>query len=364
MTVSPPDMTPVKLDDRLLEVSGALVRFAPGRPAVDGVELTLTCGRVTALLGPSGSGKSTLLRAIAGLEPLDAGEIRFENHLWSAPGLHKPPEDRRCGVVFQDYALFPHLTALDNVAFGLREGTKDQRRQTAIARLEAVELADRAKAYPHELSGGEQQRVALARALAIKPDVMLLDEPFSGLDRRLRSELRGATADVLRQSEAATLIVTHDAEEALELADSIALMNEGRIIQTGAPDTLYMKPNSLTAARLLGDVGVFEADIHDGAAHTVLGAYPAQEFTDGDTALLLVRPEGVKLGRADADGALAMITQRRVSSGYARLICRLETGQMLEARASLKENHRVGDAVRLSVEPAFAHLVKAEPDQD
>lgn len=353
-------MTAVKLDDRLLEVSGAVVRFAPGRPAVDGVELTLTCGRVTALLGPSGSGKSTLLRAIAGLEPLDAGEIRFENHLWSAQGLHKPPEDRRCGVVFQDYALFPHLTALDNVAFGLREGPRSTRRETAMKRLEAVELGHRAKAYPHELSGGEQQRVALARALAIKPDVMLLDEPFSGLDRRLRSDLRGATADALRQSEAATLIVTHDAEEALELADSIALMNEGRIIQTGAPDTLYMKPASLTAARLLGDVDAFEAEIKDGAAHTVLGAYPADGFTPGEKALLLVRPEGVKLDRADTDGALARITARRVSSGYARLTCRLETGQTLEARASLKENHRVGDAVRLSVEPAFAHLVRDE----
>jgi iron(III) transport system ATP-binding protein len=278
--------------------------------------------------------------------------------LWSAKGLHKPPEDRRCGVVFQDYALFPHLTALDNVAFGLREGPKAHRREIALKRLEAVELAHRAKAYPHELSGGEQQRVALARALAIKPDVMLLDEPFSGLDRRLRSELRGATADALRQSEAATLIVTHDAEEALELADSIALMNEGRIIQTGSPDTLYMKPASLTAARLLGDVDVFEAEIREGVAQTVLGAYPAQDFSTGAKALLLVRPEGVILGRSDAEGALARIIARRVSSGYARLTCRLETGQTIEARASLKENHRVGDAVRLSVEPAFAHLVK------
>ena len=352
-------MTAVKLDDRLLEVSGAVVRFAPERPAVDGVELTLTCGRVTALLGPSGSGKSTLLRAIAGLEPLDAGEIRFENHLWSAKGLHKPPEDRRCGVVFQDYALFPHLTALDNVAFGLREGPKAQRRATALKRLEAVELAHRAKAYPHELSGGEQQRVALARALAIKPDVMLLDEPFSGLDRRLRSDLRGATADALRQSEAATLIVTHDAEEALELADSIALMNEGRIIQTGTPDALYMKPASVTAARLLGDVAVFEADIRDGVGQTPLGAYPATGLSEGEKALLLVRPEGVILGRSDAEGALAIISARRVSSGYARLTCRLETGHVLEARASLKENHRVGDAVRLRVEPAFAHFIIA-----
>jgi len=350
----------MKLDDRLLEVSGAVVRFAPDRPAVDGVDLTLTCGRVTALLGPSGSGKSTLLRAIAGLEPLDDGEVRFENHLWSASTVHKAPEDRRCGVVFQDYALFPHLTALDNAAFGLREGSKAQKRAEAQSCLEAVELGHRAKAYPHELSGGEQQRVALARALAIKPDVMLLDEPFSGLDRRLRADLRGATADILRQSGAAALIVTHDAEEALELADTIALMNAGRIIQTGAPDALYLKPNSLTAARLLGDVEVFEARVSDHMADTVLGALPATEFETGQAVRLLIRPEGIIVGRADETGALARITQRRVSTGYARLTCMMEDGRSLEARAALSESHLPGDAVRLRCDPAFAQLVSAD----
>lgn len=350
----------MKLDDRLLEVSGAVVRFAPDRPAVDGVDLTLTCGRVTALLGPSGSGKSTLLRAIAGLEPLDEGEIRFENHLWSAPDLHKAPEERRCGVVFQDYALFPHLTALDNAAFGLRTGSKRQRRTEALSRLESVELGHRAQAYPHELSGGEQQRVALARALAIKPDVMLLDEPFSGLDRRLRADLRGATADILRESGAAALIVTHDAEEALELADTIALMNAGRIIQTGAPDALYLNPNSLTAARLLGDVEVFEARVSDGQAETLLGLCPAPDFQTGQAVRLLVRPEGILLDRADGAGALARITQRRVSTGYARLTCTLEDGRSVEARAALSETHLPGDAVRLRFDPIFAQLISAD----
>lgn len=355
-------VTSLKLDDRLLEVTDAIVRFAPGRPAVDGARLTLTCGRITALLGASGSGKSTLLRAIAGLEPLNDGEIRFDNHLWSAPNLHKAPEDRRVGVVFQDYALFPHLTALDNVAFGLRTGSRSDRRKTALSRLQAVELEHKAKAYPHELSGGEQQRVALARALAIQPDVMLLDEPFSGLDRRLRSDLRGATADVLKQSGAATLIVTHDAEEALELADTIALMNAGRIIQTGAPDALYLKPNSLTAARLLGEVETFHSTVRDGQASTVLGDAPADGFTDGQAVCLLVRPEGVIVDRADAPGALARITQRRVSTGYARLTCVLEDGRKIEARAALSEAHLLGDAARLRFDPAFAHLISADAD--
>jgi iron(III) transport system ATP-binding protein len=158
---------PFALNDRRLAVDGAVVRFAPGRPAVDRADLTLTCGRVTALLGPSGSGKSTLLRAIAGLEKLDEGAVRFEGRIWSGEGVHLQPETRRCGVVFQDYALFPHLTALANVAFGLRGSTRAQKREAALARLETVELAHRAGAYPHELSGGEQQRIALARAAAV-----------------------------------------------------------------------------------------------------------------------------------------------------------------------------------------------------
>ena len=349
-------MKPV-LNDRRLAVDGAVVRFAPGRPAVDGAALGLTCGRVTALLGPSGSGKSTLLRAIAGLERLYAGSIRFEGRLWSGEGVHLEPEIRRCGVVFQDYALFPHLSALDNVAFGLRGLGRAEKRKAALARLETVELAHRAKAFPHELSGGEQQRIALARALAPGPDVMLLDEPFSGLDRRLRGALRETTAQALRDSEAATLIVTHDAEEALALADSIALMSEGRIIQHGAPDRLYLKPNSLAAARLLGEVEAFEARVSDGRADTPLGAVTAEGFESGAMVQVLVRPEGVGVARADAEGALADIVSRRAAAGYAKLICRLETGREVEARASLADPLRPGDAVRLTLDPHFASVV-------
>jgi len=350
----------MSLEARLLDVMDAVVSFAPGRPAVDNAALSLACGRVTALLGPSGSGKSTLLRAIAGLERLEAGQIRFAGRIWSGPGVHLAPEARRCGVVFQDYALFPHMTALDNVAFGLRTMTGEVRRSAALARLEAVELSHRARAYPHELSGGEQQRVALARALAPGPDVMLLDEPFSGLDRRLRAELRAATADVLKSSGAATLIVTHDAEEALDLADSIALMSEGRIIQTGAPDVLYLRPASLTAARLLGDVDAFETHIRNDAAETPLGVLPAPGFQDGEAVLALVRPEGVRVGKARDDGAPAVIIERRPASGHARLVCRLEDGRRVRARATLTDPGRVGDAVRLGLDPAYACAVRPE----
>ncbi|MCC5996693.1 MAG: ABC transporter ATP-binding protein [Oceanicaulis sp.] len=348
------------LDDRVLDVRGATVRYAPGRPAVDGADLRLTCGRVTALLGPSGSGKSSLLRAIAGLEKLDGGEIRFENRIWSGPGRHLAPEQRRCGVVFQDYALFPHLSALDNTAFGLRGGQRAERRARALARLEAMELGARAHAFPHQLSGGEQQRVALARALAPDPDVMLLDEPFSGLDRRLRGDLRETTARALRDSDAATLLVTHDAEEALALADTIALMSQGRIIQTGAPDAVYLRPASLTAARLLGEVEAFEARVTGAAASTPLGEAPASGFEEGARVCVLARPEAIRIRRADAEGALAQIAARRPGSGQQRLVCTLEDGRAVSVRTALTAPHRPGDAVRLSLDPDNIHVIPAE----
>ena len=342
----------------LLNVEGAVVSFADGRPAVDGAALSLTCGRVTALLGPSGSGKSTLLRLIAGLERLDTGEIRFADAVWSGDGVHLAPELRRCGVVFQDYALFPHMSALDNVAFGLT-GPRARKRDQARARLEGVELADKAGAYPHELSGGEQQRVALARALAPSPDVMLLDEPFSGLDRRLRASLRETTARALREAETAALIVTHDAEEAMAVADSIALMAEGRIIQTGAPEALYLSPETETAARLLGDVEAFDARVGAGRAETPLGAVEADGFEDGAAVRVLVRPEGVIVGRAHDAGAFATVAERRAAGGRAVLGVTLEDGRQVRAGVGLTETIRAGDGVRLRLAPRYAAVVRA-----
>jgi iron(III) transport system ATP-binding protein len=343
----------------LLEVCDAVVSFAEGRPAVDRASLSLTCGRVTALLGPSGSGKSSLLRAIAGLERLEAGTVRFAGKTWSGDTVHLDPEARRCGVVFQDYALFPHLTALDNVAFGLRSGSSAKRRELARDRLASVELAHKAKSYPHELSGGEQQRVALARALAPSPDVMLLDEPFSGLDRRLRAELREETTHALREAETAALIVTHDAEEAMAVADQIALMNKGVIVQTGAPDRLYLSPVSETAARLLGDVEAFITRVESGRASTPLGALAAPGRDDGEQVKVLLRPEGIVIDRASADGALAQVTMRQAAGGSARLSLRLENGREVSARVPVTDTIRAGDAVRLRLDGRFAVVVTA-----
>ena len=229
-------------------------RVYHGKAAVDGVSLTLEPGRIACLLGPSGCGKSTLLRLIAGLEPVDGGVVESAQGRLSDTGIHVPPERRDIGFVFQDYALFPHLTVEANVAFGLQKMPGAERRRLAQEALAHVGLDHRAASYPQALSGGEQQRVALARAMVRKPAVLLLDEPFSGLDGRLKAEVRDATLAALREAGAAALIVTHDAEEAMMMADDLALMKHGRILQTGSPRDCYLKPVSTSAARHQGDM--------------------------------------------------------------------------------------------------------------
>lgn len=338
-------------------ITGAQVRLGgDDGVAVNGADLSLHAGQVTALLGPSGAGKSTLLRAIAGLERLHAGEIRSDGVVWSGPDIHIAPERRRCGVVFQDFALFPHLTALQNVAFGLRHLSGAERKQRVMDSLAAVELTHRARAYPHELSGGEQQRVALARALAPEPLVMLLDEPFSGLDRRLRTDLSAMTLDVLRRSGTASLIITHDADDALASADTIALMERGTIIQSGSPDALYLAPSSESAARMLGDVEAFASTVTKSAAQTPLGAVPARQ-PDGSAVTVLVRPEGIVIAGPEASGVPGRIISRRPAGPVVVLVIGLQSGERVTARAPVSHPAQAGDAVSLSLDPAFVSVV-------
>ena len=265
-----------------IQVTGAIKRYG-SKVAVDGVDMTLEAGRITCLLGPSGCGKSTLLRLIAGLEQLDGGHVLAEGR----DITHTPPERRDIGLVFQDYALFPHLRVEDNVGFGLKAMTTPERKARVADLLARVQLGDRGRSFPGELSGGEQQRIALIRALARSPHTVLLDEPFSGLDSHLKGEVREATLQTLRGSGAAVLIVTHDAEEAMQMADSLALMNEGRILQRGAPEDCYRAPASLEAARLLGEAEVITASVRDGTAVTAFGCVPAAGLADGAAKLML-----------------------------------------------------------------------------
>ena len=264
--------------------------------AVDDVSLEVMPGEVVCLLGPSGCGKSTLLRLAAGLETLQAGVVALDGHTVARAGARQtPPEKRNLGLMFQDSALFPHLTVIGNVSFGLDGVPPAARRQRALEMLQSLGLKEYADSYPHLLSGGQQQRVALARALAPEPGLMLLDEPFSALDTRLREITRDDTLHVLKDSGTGTLMVTHDPEEAMFMADRIALMRDGRIVQIGTPYELYCHPAEPFVVRFFGEVNEVQAVVEDGAARCAFGTVPTPDFADGTRVHMLIRPEAVRV---------------------------------------------------------------------
>jgi len=263
--------------------------------AVDDVSLEVSAGELVCLLGPSGCGKTTLLRLAAGLERLQRGRVLMGVEVMADDSRDVAPEERSVGLVFQDFALFPHLSVADNVAFGLRGRGRAARRELTEAALRQVAMEPYGDAFPHMLSGGQQQRVALARALAPQPRLMLLDEPFSGLDMRLRQEVRDETLHVLKRSGTATLMVTHDPEEAMFMADRIALMRAGRIQQAGRPEELYFGPANAFVASFFGEINRIEGRVADGGVPTALGLLPAEGRAEGAAVEVLVRPEAIRL---------------------------------------------------------------------
>ena len=293
-----------------LAFEGVSHRYGPVL-ALDEVDFAVPPGETVCLLGPSGCGKSTLLRLAAGLEVLQAGRIAVGDHVVAAGGAHRrqlPPEARGVGLMFQDYALFPHLTVLENVRYGL-PGGRAQGRARARRALDDLGMADLAGRYPHELSGGQQQRVALLRALAPGPRVMLLDEPFSTLDERLRHEVRMETMNLLAASGAVAVLVTHDAEEALLLADRILVMRAGRIVQDGSPDDVYARPADLFTAGLFGPVNRYEGTVRNGAITTPLGRFAAPGVPDASRVEVAVRMDGIEL-EAEASGSVEGVRVR------------------------------------------------------
>ena len=272
----------------------ALTRRFGARPVVDQVSLTIAPGQVTCLLGPSGCGKSTTLRMIAGVDTPDAGRILIDGAEVCGPGRLLPPEARGIGLMFQDFALFPHLTVAQNVGFGLR-GDRDTRQRRIDSLLERVSLSGYGDKHPHELSGGEQQRVALARALAPRPRLMLMDEPFSGLDNRLRDGIRDTTLEVLKQEGAAVLLVTHEPDEALRMADEIALMRDGRIVQRGSPYHVYNSPADKAAAAFFSDINVIRGVSHGALTQTPFGAFLTPGHVDGGPVEIVIRPQHLKI---------------------------------------------------------------------
>ncbi len=271
-----------------------LTRWFGGRAVVQDVTLAVEAGQVTCLLGPSGCGKSTTLRMIAGVERPDSGRILIDGQTVFGPGVNLPPEARGVGLMFQDFALFPHLTVAGNIGFGLRGDRAECVRRVGEL-LEKVNLSGFGAKHPHELSGGEQQRVALARALAPRPRIMLMDEPFSGLDNRLRDGIRDTTRDVLKEEGAAVLLVTHEPDEAMRMADEIALMRDGRIVQQGAPYNVYNAPVDKAAAALFSDINVIRGTSKGALTQTPFGAFLTPGQADGAAVDIVIRPQHLKI---------------------------------------------------------------------
>ncbi len=281
-----------------------------GRETLRGVSLTAEPGEVLCLLGPSGSGKTTLLRIAAGIEAQLSGRLLLNDREVAGPSVFVPPEQRGIGLMFQDFALFPHMSVVENVRFGLtampaREGVSE-----AMAALERVGLAHCAHKYPHALSGGEQQRVALARALAPRPGVLLMDEPFSGLDSRLKDTVRADTLAILRETRATAVVVTHDAEEAMRMADRIALLRDGKLVQLGSSDDLYRRPRDLFTAAFFSEINEFSGIVRNGHVATPLGVAEAPGIAEGREVSIAVRLSGV--GVSEDSGVIpARILSRR-----------------------------------------------------
>ncbi len=286
---------------------------------LDHLSLTAQAGEITCLLGPSGGGKSTLLRLAAGLETVQTGSIELDGKLLASAATNPPPEKRPIGLMFQENALFPHMTVTENIAFGLNDLPKPKQQQRVESLLEMAGMALFKQRYPHQLSGGEQQRIALLRSLAPQPQVILMDEPYASIDITLRRSMREAARHTLKQMGATTILVTHDPSEAMEMADMIAVLDHGKILQAGTPQTIYEQPVAPSVAALFGDAQLLDAGITGQGFHTAYGDIQApMQATQPNTnehCQLAIRPNGLRLEK-NSHSPLEIIDMRYIGEGW------------------------------------------------
>jgi iron(III) transport system ATP-binding protein len=286
--------------DTALAVQALGQRFGP-ISALEDVSLDVQAGEVVCVLGASGSGKSTLLRLIAGVARPTTGRVLLDGVEVAGPQTFVEPEHRHVGMVFQDFALFPHLTVSANVAFGMQGRPRSEIAAITSSLLEHVDLTRYAQSYPHMLSGGERQRVALARALAPHPQVLLMDEPFSSLDGRLRDQVRQQTLDLLRETGTTTIIVTHEPDEALRIADRIVILDQGRLVESGTPEELYTRPATIFAARLFGHLNELRGTCRNGSIITPLGTFEAAHVAEQGAGSVFIRPQHLRLAASSSN---------------------------------------------------------------
>jgi len=336
-------------------------RAYPRAHAVRNVSLRIEAGEIVCLLGPSGCGKTTLLRLASGIDQPTGGRVLLNERVVSGPNAHVPPESRNVGLMFQDFALFPHLSILENVAFGLKGLRRSEAAREAFAVLTRVGLGQYANEFPYVLSGGQQQRVALARAIVPRPSVILMDEPFSGLDVQLRETMRTETLALLKETRSTCMIVTHDPGEAMQLGDRIAVMRDGRIVQAGRAEELYHKPVSLFIQRLFSEINELPGIVTPAGLETPFGTFPAPGMAVGDRAVLCVRRRAVWLAKPGEDGIPGRVLAARFRGDLIQLSIGV-TGLDLPLVSLVRETGApaVGDEIRIRVDPSGTLVFPAE----
>lgn len=345
----------------VLELNNVTCSYDSGRPAVHSISLTASKGDIISLLGPSGCGKTTTLRAIAGFESVVDGTVLLNGSLVADGTHHVPPEQRRVGMVFQDYALFPHLRVNENVGFGLNQLSGEDHHRRVEEMLSLTGLSELGRRYPHELSGGQQQRVALARALAPQPVLLLLDEPFSNLDPDMTYKMRGELHQLLKKTQTTTILVTHDHEEAFTMADKVAVLHQGRLEQFASPETIYHLPASRFVAEFVGQADFIPGEIRQQFVTTEIGDLPLpKDYQGAHQVMVMIRPDDIKICNSGKGGAHIETRQFRGSENLYGI--RLKSGNLIHSSESSTLFYALD--TQIGVKVVATHTVLFEQSQN
>ena len=356
----PDDVGTMTAHSPVLELHAVSCTYEPNRPAIEHITFSVQQGEILCLLGPSGCGKTTILRAIAGFERVTAGSIALSGQLVSSRHTMVPPEQRHIGMVFQEYALFPHLRVDKNIAFGLNHLSRTQQHAIVDDLLALTGLCGLEHRYPHELSGGQQQRVALARALAPRPVLLLLDEPFSNLDPDMAGRMRQDLHALLRQTKTTAILVTHDHDEAFAMADRVAVLHQGRLEQFDTPEAIYHMPTTPFVADFVGQADFIDGVVTNDLVATEIGEFPnTQNLPTGTNVVVMIRPDDIHI--VPTKGADAHILGRQFKGSENVYTIQLSSGQIVHSSEPSLSIYHVGTAIALRVVATHTVLFPQTP---